>query len=208
MRTALVWIVSAEGVALLVAAVALLLGYRPDGVAAPIAPVFRPPIHDAVIGDFVRYQRLARTPEGEDGEVLGYVEYKVMLAVETEGTTLGRTFLIEITHRDAKGSRVLKRRQLGVRPRDLTQGFFPPRFDEEERPLSVLPVVKTIRTAEVPFLLTRKAGFLVETVVPREGLTKVQERYWFSVDAPVFGVTRWERRQDVLVLHAMERASR
>lgn len=208
MRTALVWIISAEGVALLVAAVALLFGYRPEGVAAPMAPVFRPPLHDAVIGDFVRYQRRGRTPGGEDGEVLGYVEYKVLLAVETEGTTFGRTFLIEITHRDSKGSRILARRQLRVRPRDLTQGFFPPRLDEDERPLSVLPVVKTIRTDEVPFLKTRKAGFLVETVVPRESLTEVHERFWFSVDAPVFGVTRWERRLDVLVLHAMERMPR
>lgn len=205
MRTALVWIVIAETVALLGAAAALVAGYEPEGIERPISPVFRPPLHDAVIGDFARYQVRARTEGGEDGEILGYVDYKAVMAVETQGTAFGRTFLIEITRRDRKGRQILGQKKIRMRPRDISHGFFPPRFDQDERPLSVQPVIKTIRTADVPFLNSTRTGFLVETVVPRVSLTEVQERYWFTDRVPLFGISRWERPREVLVFHSVEK---
>ena len=208
MRKALIWIVIAETVALLTAAAALAAGWEPEGIERPLPPVFRPPLHEAVIGDFARYQRRARTESGEDGEILGYVDYKVLTAVETKGTAFGRTFLIEVTRRGPKGRQVLGQQRIRVRPRDISHGFFPPRFNQAERPLSVQPVIKTLATAEVPFLHSTRPGFLIETVVPRESLTRVAERYWFTDRVPLFGVSRWERPGEVLIFHSVERPNR
>jgi hypothetical protein len=203
MRTALVWIVIAETVALLGAAAALVAGFEPAGIERPLSPVFRPPLQDAVIGEFARYQVRARTEAGEDGEIIGYVDYEVLLAVETKGTAFGRTFLIEITRRDKSGRRILGQKKFRMRPRDITHGFFPPRFDHDERPLSVQPVIRTIRSTDVPFLNSTRPGFLVETVVPRVSLTQVEERYWFYDGVPLFGVSRWERPREVFVFHSV-----
>jgi hypothetical protein len=51
-------------------------------------------------------------------------------------------------------------------------------------------------------------GFLVEAVVPRKSLTEVAERYWMTEEVPVFGVARWERGNEVLVLHRLEKPKR
>jgi hypothetical protein len=48
-------------------------------------------------------------------------------------------------------------------------------------------------------------GFLLEAVTPREDLSKVSERYWISDRVAVFGVARWERKDEILVLHTMEK---
>ena len=50
--------------------------------------------------------------------------------------------------------------------------------------------------------------FLVETVIPRDSLEKVAERYWVTPDVPVFGVRRWERDNEVWIYHTGEFAAR
>ena len=206
MKTLLTWIVAIEGSLLVLGGGALLFGLEPPLREAPSARVFRPVIHRSVIGDFARYRRHALGPDGEVGELLGFLEYKVLLAYESQGTNFGREFVIEIVERDKSGGRVLRSRKMRVRPRDLNHGFLPPRIDEDDRPTAVRPVVRTIRTGLIPYYKDKTPGFLVEAVYPRDGVDKVAERYFFTEKIPVFGVARWERGRDVLVVHHVERA--
>ena len=175
----------------------------------PRAPVFRPPVHQAVIGDLVRYER--RDPSGR---VLGYLTYEVEKAIEFSGTNLGREFVLRLTLTDKRDKRTRTRR-IRLRPRAILHGFLPPRFEEDDGyPQGARPVVKTIRPAEVPFFKMEVddefvprfvSGFLLEAVTPRESLTKVSERFWITDRVPIFGVARWERPDEVLALHTMEK---
>ncbi len=166
----------------------------------PRAPVFRPPIHRAVIGDLVRYER-----RDAAGRVLGYLTYEVEKAFEFSGTNLGREFVLKLTLRDKRDRRTLTRR-IRLRPRAIGHGFLPPRYEEDDSyPQGARPVVKTIRPATVQVFKKEVDGFLLEAVTPREDLTKVSERFWISDRVPVFGVARWERPDEVLVLHTMEK---
>lgn len=166
----------------------------------PPAPVFRPLLPDALPGDFVRYRR----EDPRTGEELGYVDYRVEKAVDREG--FGREFeiSIEVT---GKGAR---KRRLRVRPRSSEHGFLPFRVHEEEldHVPGARPVIRGIRTAPVTVYRRQLPGFLVEAVIPRDGLAEVRERYWMTESVPVFGVARWERPDEVLVLHSMDRARR
>jgi hypothetical protein len=175
----------------------------------PPLPVFRPPVHDARIGDLVRYQKRDRAT----GKVIGYLDYEVRLVVVTKGTTAGPDILLAIKETDAAGAS--RERTMHVQPRVPTDGFLPPRFeDDEDYPPGERPVVSRISTAT--FALREPPapprpppppvrGFLVEAVVPRRSLTEVAERYWISDRVPIFGVARWERGNEVLVLHHMDR---
>ena len=166
----------------------------------PRAPVFRPPIHQAVIGDTVRYER--RDP---DGRVLGYLTYEVETALEFPGTTFGREFVLELTLTDKRDKRT-RRRRIRVRPRAIGHGFLPPRFEEDDGyPQGARPVVKTIRAAKVQLFKKEVDGFRLEAVTPREDLSKVSERFWITDRVPIFGVARWERPDEILVLHTMEK---
>jgi hypothetical protein len=166
----------------------------------PRAPVFRPPIHQAVIGDTVRYER--RDP---DGRVLGYLTYKVETAVEFEGTNLGREFVLALTLTDKRDKRT-RRRRIRLRPRAVGHGFLPPRFEEDDGyPQGARPVVKSIRSAKVDLFREEVDGFLLEAVTPRVDLSDVSERFWITDRVPVFGVSRWERPGEILVLHTMEK---
>jgi len=169
----------------------------------PAAAVFRPAIHDAVIGDFVRYER--RDPA--TGRVLGYLDYEVKLALVTEGTTVGPEFIMQVRESDAAGGK--RERIIRFQPSSPMHGFLPPRFeDEDDFPSGARPVVKRISTTTFALRGRETRGFLVEAVIPRKSLTEVAERYWMSDDVPVFGVARWERGDETLVLHRMERPER
>jgi hypothetical protein len=173
----------------------------------PRAPAFRPPVHRAVIGDLVRYER-RDTAE----RVLGYLTYEVETAIEFEGTNLGREFVLKLTLTDKRDKRTHVRR-IRLRPRAIGHGFLPPRFEEDDGyPQGARPVVKTIRPARMQLFKPEEPGdarevdgFLLEAVTPREDLTKVTERFWISDRVPVFGVVRWERPDEVYVLHTMEK---
>jgi hypothetical protein len=175
----------------------------------PRAPVFRPPIHRAVIGDLVRYER--RDPAGR---VLGYLTYEVERAIEFQGTNLGREFVIKLTLTSKPGKR-MRTRRIRLRPRAVGHGFLPPRFEEDDGyPQGARPVVKTIRPVQVPFFKKKVGddwvdrtvdGFLLEAVTPRRDLKRVTERFWISDKVAVFGVARWERPDETLVLHTMEK---
>jgi hypothetical protein len=166
----------------------------------PRAPAFRPPIHEAVIGDTVRYER--RDP---DGRVLGYLTYKVETAVEYSGTNLGREFVLALTQTDKRDKRT-RRRRIRLRPRAVGHGFLPPRFEEDDGyPQGARPVVKTIRSAKVHLFKEEVRGFLLEAVTPRVDLSDVSERFWITDRVPVFGVVRWERPGETLFLHTMEK---
>ncbi|MHC4932725.1 MAG: hypothetical protein ACYTGV_11110, partial [Planctomycetota bacterium] len=145
MRKIFVWIVALEGTALLAAALLLLFGLEDHAVRSPAVPEFRPPVHQSVIGDQVRYEKLDR----ETGALLGYLEWRVLRAMEIRNTTAGRELILEIIEVDAEKRR--RSRTLRVLPRNPLHGFLPPIFDEEARdsiPGST-PVVKSIRTAPV-----------------------------------------------------------
>lgn len=170
---------------------------------SPRAPVFRPPIHQAVIGDTVRYER--RDP---NGRVLGYLTYKVETAVEFSGTNLGREFVIALTLTDKRDKRDkrTRRRRIRLRPRAVGHGFLPPRFEEDDGyPQGARPVVKTLRSAKVQIFRKGVDGFLLEAVTPRVDLSEVSERFWITDEVPIFGVARWERPGETLVLHTMEK---
>jgi hypothetical protein len=169
------------------------------GREPPPVPVFRPPIHEAVIGDAVRYQ-ITR-----DGQITGYVEYEVVYAVEITGTNLGREFVVRITP-FTKGGRAQSGRLMRIRPRAVRIGFLPPRIEEDDDyPSGARPVIKTIRTERFRVQRREVDGFLVEAVTPRVSLTEVSERYWMTEDVPVFGVARWQRADEDLTLHSMRR---
>ncbi|MHC4550281.1 MAG: hypothetical protein ACYTEZ_16035 [Planctomycetota bacterium] len=202
MRRVLFAVVCVECV-VLIAGAAFHLGGGLERYARrpPSGPVFRPPIHEAVIGDFVRYERRDR----ESQEVLGYLDYEVELAIERQGTHLGREFVVKLTRTDARG-KGRKQRKMRLRPRAVGHGYLPPRFEEDDAyPQGARPVVKTIRPAPVPFRKGEVAGFLVEAVVPRESLTEIKERFWITDAVPLFGVARWERDGEVLVVLRQEK---
>jgi len=198
------------------ASMALFGGLERFQRVPPAPPVFRPPLHDAVIGDLVRYERRDR----KTGAVIGTLEYEVMYAVVTKGTTLGPEFIVRITRAEGDQSH---ERLIRIRPRAVSHGFLPPRFEEDDDyPTGARPIVKTIRSGLIPRPTgemeryeqrrktepdleppPRKRGFLVEAVTPRESLTEVKERYWITPDVPLFGVARWERGDELLeLLHA------
>lgn len=168
---------------------------------APAPPVFTPPIYDAVIGDLVRYRRV--DPDDENVE-LGYVDYVIRHARVLENTGLGAEINLEIHERDADGTE--RRRVVRVQPRLLDHGFLPQTFRELDR-LDVpgaRPVIRSIRTAEVP----GGEGFVIETVTPRESLRDVTGRLYVRPGVPIFGVVRWERGDETWILHYHERAER
>jgi hypothetical protein len=204
LRVFLVAVIAAECLLLTGGAGAYLLGGL-DRLArpSPPVPVFRPPIHDTVIGDLVRYERRDRAT----GEVLGQVEYEVKLVVVIEGSTSGPEIVLSMRETDQGGAS--RERLMRVQPRALMHGFLPPRFEEDDDyPAGARPVVA--RIAATTFELRRRPtrGFLVETVIPRRSLTEVAERLWMTDKVPVFGVARWERGDDVLVVLRMERGRR
>lgn len=193
-----------------------LLGYAFgafDGLRRlpPAVPVFRPPIHDARIGDLVRYEKRDRAT----GNVIGYLEYQVRLVTVMEGTTSGPDIVLFI--KDDTGG-ATRERVMGIQPRALMHGFLPPRFeDEDDYPAGERPVVSRISTATFPLRDPPAPprlppppvhGFLVEAVVPRRSLTEVAERYWMTDKVPIFGVARWERGDEVLVLLHAEKPER
>jgi hypothetical protein len=198
MRTALLALILVEGLALVGGAGTLLVAG--DGLTRkpPEAPVFRPLLPDAVPGDSVRYRR----EDPKTGEEIGYLDYRVLGALDIEG--LGREFEISIEESGKQGTR---QRRMHIRPRSSEHGFLPPRLNEDEldRIPGARPVIRRIRTAPVTVRGRERPGFVVETVVPRDGLDRIRERYWMSEAVPVFGVARIERPDEVLVLHAMER---
>lgn len=213
MTRVLLLIVCVECVALLGGAgLHLTGGLERFARRAPRAPVFRPPIHQAVIGDLVRYER-----RDAAGRVLGYLTYQVEKAFEFEGTNLGREFVLKLTLTE-KGAKRTRTRRIRLRPRAIGHGFLPPRFEEDDGyPQGARPVVKSIRPAKVPFFkekvgdeyVERKVdGFLLEAVTPREDLGRVSERFWIADEVAVFGVARWERPDEILVLHTMEKMRR
>ena len=207
MRAFLVAIISLEGLALISAgAVLLLVDLDSDRFRAetPVVAVFRPPLHGAVIGDEVRYRRI----DNKTGEQIGFVDFRVKKAIEYLGTNFGRELLIEVIERDAAG-RALRRRTLRWRPQDVSHGFLPPRYNEDELLPGDRPVISRISTALVEMGTRKKPrpGFLIEAVIPSRSVSKVAERYWMHQDVAIFGVTKWERREDTLVLHRQTRAA-
>lgn len=178
----------------------------------PPLPVFKPLLPETRIGDLVRYERRDRAT----GKVLGYLEYEVKLVFVVEGTTTGPEILLFIKDTDALGAS--RDRTMRIQPRALMHGFLPPRFeDEDDYPAGERPVVSRISTATFPLRDPPAPqrpppppvrGFLVEAVVPRKSLTEVAERYWMSDKVAVFGVARWERGDEVFVLHHQQRPER
>ncbi len=201
MRRVLVGIVVLEACALVGLLVLHLAGglerWRRD---PPPVPVFRPPVYNAVIGDLVRYERLDR----RTGEVLGYLDYEVLDAREYEGSALGREFVLKIVKTDKGGGSA--NRLIRVQPSIATHGFLPPRFEEDDAyPPGARPVVKSIRAATVPFRTAKRPGFLIEAVHPRDSVVEVKERFWMIPEVALFGVARWERGDEVLVVHVSEK---
>jgi hypothetical protein len=183
----------------------------------PEVPVFRPLLPDARIGDLVRYEKRDRAT----GKVRGYLEYDVKLVIVVEGTTIGPEIVLAIkeTDRVTDTEDRTRERIMRIQPRALMHGFLPPRFeDEDDYPAGERPVVSRISTAtfqlrDLPSSSPKPPpppvrGFLVEAVVPRRSLTAVAERYWMSDKVAVFGVSRWERGDEVLVLHHQQKPER
>lgn len=201
MRAFLLSLIVLEGLALFGAGGYVLLAEQPRA-ETPDVPVFRPPLYAAVIGDSIRYRRIDKKTKRE----IGYIDFEVVYAVEFQGTNLGREFRIEMVVRDASGRRMEDRR-IRWRPRDTSHGFLPPRFNEDELAPGDRPVIARIKTAPVQILRKEREGFLIEAVIPSRSLTEVAERYWLHPDVAIFGVARWERADDVLVLHHQKRAA-
>lgn len=222
MKRALLAVIALEVLLLAGGALAYWFGaldrFRP--APPPQPPVFRPQIVDTRIGDSVRYEKRDRAT----GRVLGYLDYGVREVYATQGTTIGIVISLHIreTFRriDERGQEVeeVRERMMRIQPRALMHGFLPPRFeDEDDYPAGERPVVSRISTATFPlkeYPATMKPppapvhGFLVEAVVPRRSLTGIAEKYWMTDKVPVFGIARWERGDEVLVLHTMEHPER
>lgn len=219
MRTLLLWVIGLECL-LLMGGLGLHAAGKLEAFQRPPLPLsaFTPPIHDARIGDLVRYEKRHRTT----GETLGYLDYEVLQVFVTKGTTAGPDIVLAIRETDARGER---KRVVHVQPRALTKGFLPPRFEnEDDYPAGERPVVSRISTATFRLqepvgapveragspkpLPAPVRGFLVEAVIPRQSLTEVAERYWMTTEVAVFGVARWERGDEVLVLHRQEKPPR
>jgi len=202
MRLFLLLLVVLEGTALIASGGLLLLLEEP-GREAPDVPVFKPPIYDARIGDQARYRKI----DPGTKQVVGYLDYTVKLAQVFHNTSLGTVFRIEITERNVDGG-VGRRRVQYFQPRGLGYGFLPPAIDRDERARvpGAQPVVESIRTAPVALPGGKEvAGFLVQAVIPRDGLTEIAERYWMTPLVPVFGVARFERGGFTYELHGSER---
>jgi len=206
MRKFLVGLVVVEAAALLaIAGVVFFFGLEKLARPAPRVPVFRPALYQAAIGDMVRYEKRVKTPEGY--RVTGYLEYKVVRAVEYKGSNLGREFVMRIEDQDLSGRK--RSRLMRIRPRSPLHGWLPPRIEEDDDyPTGARPVVKSVRTAKVPFRRGEVEGFLVEAVIPRDSLTEVAERYWMTPRVAVFGIARWERGDEDLVLLRSEKPGR
>ena len=173
-------------------------------VETPTVDVFRPTLHAAVIGDEVRYRRIDNKTHSETG----YLDFRVRKAVEYLGTNFGVELMIEMVERDLSG-RALRRRTLRWRPQDVSHGFLPPRYNEDELLPGDRPVISRISTVMVDMGIRKKPrrGFLIEAVIPSRSLEQVAERYWFNRDVAIFGVVRWEREEETLVLHRQTRAA-
>lgn len=216
MKKALLAVVALECALLVGGLGAFALGGLDRFQRAPRVEPFRPPIHEARMDDLVRYERR----DAATGRVLGYLEYVVKSVFVPEGTTIGRIIGLSVKETDLPRGLDTKprvrERLMRVQPRTLAHGFLPPRFDDEDDyPAGERPVVSRISTATFRLRELPKDsplpppppvhGFLVEAVVPRKSLTEVAERYWMTDKVPVFGVARWEREGEVLVLLHMER---
>ena len=130
------------------------------------------------------------------GASLGTLEYQIEWAEITKGTTLGPQYVIKITETDGRGGR--RDRMIRFRPRAASQGFLPPRFDDEDDyPTGARPIVKSIGTATFNYRDETVNGFLIEAVIPRESLTEVKERLWIHDEIPLFGVARWETAYEI-----------
>ena len=208
MRRFLMALIAVEALALIALGAGAALGafddVKPD---RPPPPVFRPAIYSAVIGDMVRYERRARTEDGQDGELLGYLEYIVKTAAEVKNSTRGREFILELRELDARGRR-LSTRLVAALPRTLAHGFLPPKFEEgDDYPVGERPVIARIENEEFTWRNRTRRGFRLDIVLPRRALTEPVERMWVDDETAVFGVVRWERKRDVLILHTQERHS-
>jgi hypothetical protein len=206
-RRLLIVLVSIESVLLLAGAAAIWLGGERLRRPTPDALVFEPAIYSAVIGDSVRYRRV--DPKDENN-VLGFLDYEVVDARIANDTGLGARFYVKITQIDEAGGQ--RSRIAPIQPELIEDGFLPPRFDELQR-IDVpggRPVIRTIRTAPVPRRpgAEPEPGFEIETIIPRDGLTEVAERYFISPEVPLFGVVRWERSGEVFLLHRQNREPR
>jgi hypothetical protein len=202
-RRILITIIALECLLLLGGAVGI--GLYGDQLRKPsmVSPVFRPPIYEAVTGDSVRFRRVAREDENR---VLGYVDYEVEQARMVKNSGLGTEFVISMIERGADAKTKERRRKLRIQPELLEHGFLPPTFEELAR-LDVpggRTVIRSIKTATV----NGEPGFIIETVRPRNGLDVITERLHFLLDAPVFGVVRWERGDEVWILHRSRREPR
>jgi len=205
-RRLLILLVLLECVVLVGGSLALgLYGHRLRK-PSPVAPAFRPPIYDAVIGDSVRY-RIVDPAHPEN--IRGFIDYEIKHARIIENSGVGVEFNVEITRRDNEGKEL--RRVVRVQPRTFDHGFLPPTF-EELAELDVpggRPVIRAIRTALVRGLGEDVApGFEIDTVVPRESLQTVSSRLFVRADVPVFGVARWERGDELWLLHLQHREPR
>lgn len=203
MRTFLLVLVVLESTAIAAFGGMLLFGLDERfAVEPPAVPAFRPPIYKAAIGDHVRYQK-----RDKDDRPVGYLDCTVLVAREVRNTSLGRMFDIELVER-GPDSKVVQKRTLHIQPRGADHGFLLPSILELERAQvpGARPVVHSIRTAPVPMPNGRKVpGFLVQAVIPRDGLDVVAERYWITSRVPVFGVARFERGGFTYVLHGSEK---
>ncbi|MDH3590540.1 MAG: hypothetical protein OER88_01585 [Planctomycetota bacterium] len=200
MRGFLVGLIVLEAAALLALGAATAFGAW-DGLARQDRAVtFQPPIYDAVMGESARYERTAK-----DGTVTGYLDYEVEKAVEYKGTARGREFVIVLREFDPRGRR-LRSRRLAVLPRTLAHGFLPPSYEEDDDyPAGARPVIRSIKSGPVTLRRRTMPGFELEIVIPRESVTVPAERIWMAKDVAVFGVVRWERKNEVLTLHTQER---
>jgi len=206
-RAILIALVTVESLALIVGAGILAVGGEGFVKKPPTSPVFRPPLLSAVIGDSVRYRRVdPKDPE----RTLGFLDYEIIGAVKTQDAGLGARFGIRMTRIDAKGRS--ETRRIAIQPELIADGWMPPRFDEKawfDVP-GGRPVIRTIRTASVALRRGAPAqpGFEIETVIPRDGLDKVAERFFVLPNVPIFGVVRWETAEEHLLLHRSHREPR
>lgn len=207
MRAILIALVTLESLALIVGAGVWVFAGDQIRQKPPAAPVFRPPLFSAVIGDSVRYRRVdPKDPE----RVLGFLDYEIIGAVKTKDTGLGARFGIRMTSIDADGRSEVRR--LAIQPELIEDGWLPPRFDAlawSDVP-GGRPVIRTIRTTSVARRIGAppEPGFEVEAVIPRDGLQTVADRYFILDRVPVFGVVRWERGNEHLILHRSHREPR
>ncbi len=162
--------------------------WPPDWLQAdsPKIPVFRPPIDDAEGGERVEY----KLSDKKTGRGIGFLSYKILKAIEIEGTNLGRHFEIEIVFKPPSGSAGRKQRLILHSPH--AHGFFPPVFDEDQLPTGHRPVLKSIRSATFTLRTRQYDGFEINSVLPAWGVDEVRDRVWLTGKIPVFGVVRRE----------------